>query len=128
MATGRNVPPGTRPGGRSARVRQAVLAATSQLLDEAGYAGVEVPEVARLAGVHPTTIYRRWRTKERLVGDVLLERSEPLSPTPDTGSLAKDLRCLMRDGVALIRTPAVRGLFQVLLADSMDAASEIAAA
>ena len=114
-----------RPGGRSARVRWAVLSATAQLLAEGGYDLVEVPEVARRSGVHPTTIYRRWGSKARLVGEALLERSEPLSPTPDTGSLRNDLRHLLRDGAALIRTPAVRALFQVLLAGTTDAPIEI---
>ena len=99
-----------RPGGRSARVRAAVLQATLELLAETGYDGAELPEVARRAGVHPTTIYRRWGTKSRLVGEAILERSRPLSPTPDTGSLRTDLERLLLEGAGLVRTPAVRAL------------------
>jgi AcrR family transcriptional regulator len=120
--------PRPRPGGRSARVRSAVLSATAQLLAEGGYDLVEVPEVARRSGVHPTTIYRRWGTKSGLVGEALLERARTLSPTPDTGSLEDDLRRLLRDGAALVRTPAVRALFQVLLAGTTDAPVEVAEA
>src|SRR5688572_33420223 len=90
--------PRPRPGGRSARVRSAVLEATLELLAERGYDGAEVPEVARRAGVHPTTVYRRWGTKSRLVGEALLERSRPLTPTPDTGSLRPDLGRLLVAG------------------------------
>jgi len=117
-----------RPGGRSARVRTAVLQATLELLAERGYDGAELPEVARRAGVHPTTVYRRWRTKSQLVGEALLERSRPLSPTPDTGSLRTDLERLLLEGAGLVRTPAVRALFEVLLAGSADASTEVAAA
>jgi AcrR family transcriptional regulator len=117
-----------RPGGRSARVRAAVLQATLELLAERGYEGAEVPEVARRAGVHPTTVYRRWGTKSRLVGEALLERSRPLSPTPDTGSLRTDLERLLLEGAGLVRTPAVRALFEVLLAGSADPSTEVAAA
>ena len=115
-----------RPGGRSARVRSAVLAATAELLVEGGYDLVEIPEVARRAGVHPTTIYRRWPTTAQLVGEALLERSKVLSPTPDTGSLEGDLTRLVSDGAGLIGSPAVRALFQVLLTG--DTTPEIAAA
>ena len=117
-----------RPGGRSARVRSAVLSATAELLAQGGYDLVTIPEVARRAGVHPTTIYRRYATRDRLVGEALLERSRVLSPTPDTGSLEEDLRRLLRDGAAIVDTPAVRALFQVLLAGAIDATPEVAAA
>src|SRR5829696_1598349 len=120
--------PTSRPGGRSSRIRAAVLAATAEVLDEVGFERIELPAVARRAGVHPTTIYRRWHTKVRLVGEALLERSQTLSPTPDTGSLAGDLRSLLSDGAILIRTPAVAALFQVLVAGPTDAAAEFAVA
>jgi AcrR family transcriptional regulator len=117
-----------RPGGRSARVRSAVLQATLELLAKHGYDGTELPEIARRAGVHPTTVYRRWGTKSQLVGEALLERSRPLSPTPDTGSLRTDLARLLVDGAGLVRTPAVRALFEVLLAGSADPSTDVAAA
>jgi AcrR family transcriptional regulator len=117
-----------RPGGRSARVRSAVLDAALDLLAEKGYERVELPEIARRAGVHPTTVYRRWPAKARLVGEALLVRSRPLSPTPDTGALETDLERLLEDGAALVHTPAVRALFQVLLSESTDPGSELAAA
>ena len=104
-----------------------MLAVTAELLVEGGYDRVEVSEVARRAGVHPTTIYRRWQTKARLVGEALLERSQVLSPTPDTGSLEGDLVRLVSDGAGLVRTPAVRALFQVLLIGA-DTTPEVAAA
>jgi AcrR family transcriptional regulator len=128
MTSTEAVRPRARTGGRSARVRAAVLSATAELLAEGGYEAVDVAEVARRAGVHPTTVYRRWATKARLVGEALLERSQTLSPTPDTGSLEEDLRRLIRDGAALVRTPAVKALFQVLLAESGDTAPDIAEA
>jgi AcrR family transcriptional regulator len=120
--------PRRRLGGRSARVRSNVLAAAAELLAAGGYEDLELPEVARRAGVHPTTVYRRWPTKGHLVGEALLERSQPLSPTPDTGSLATDLEQLLQDGAILVRTPAVRALFQVLLAEATDAVPELVAA
>ena len=115
-----------RPGGRSARVRAAVLAATSELLEERGYDATEMRDVARRAGVHPTTVYRRWGSKAQLVGEALLERSRPLSPTPDTGALRTDMERLLLEGAALVRTPAVRALFEVLIDDARDPSSDVA--
>src|SRR5215831_9502730 len=43
-----------RPGGRSARVREAVLDATNELLADVGYEALRVEEVAARAGVHKT--------------------------------------------------------------------------
>lgn len=117
-----------RTGGRSARVRSAALAAAAELLAERGFDRLELPDVARRAGIHPTTVYRRWPTKATLVGEALLERSQTLSPTPDTGALETDLVRLLIDGAALVRTPAVRALFQVLLAQADDENPELAAA
>ncbi|MET8778395.1 TetR/AcrR family transcriptional regulator [Nocardia sp. NPDC050713] len=89
-----------RPGGRSARVRDAVRAATLAELAEHGYQGLSVDAVAQRSGVHKTTVYRRWRSPEGLIADALdLAAAEPW-PIPDTGTLAEDLRALTE----LVRT------------------------
>jgi hypothetical protein len=41
--------------------------------------------------VHKTTLYRRWRTREALMLDALLEQGRERVPIPDTGSLHGDL-------------------------------------
>ncbi|WP_243723350.1 TetR/AcrR family transcriptional regulator [Actinomadura sp. 7K507] len=89
--------PGTvRPGGRTARVRDAVRRATLAELAERGYQGLTVENVAARSGVHKTTVYRRWRDAEGLVADALeLAAGEPW-PVPDTGTLAGDLRAIAR--------------------------------
>ncbi|MFI9553449.1 TetR/AcrR family transcriptional regulator [Nonomuraea endophytica] len=86
----------TRPGGRSARVRDAVRQATLTELAEQGYNGLTVENVALRSGVHKTTVYRRWGNAEGLIADALeLARGEPW-PVPDTGSLQEDLREIAR--------------------------------
>ena len=89
--------PGTvRPGGRTARVRDAVREATLAELSERGYQGLTVEGVAARSGVHKTTVYRRWGSADGLIADALdLAAAEPW-PIPDTGSLAGDLRGLVR--------------------------------
>ncbi|MFF2083101.1 TetR/AcrR family transcriptional regulator [Nocardia sp. NPDC058176] len=86
--------PQRRPGGRSARVREAVLDATTAELAEHGYPALTVEAVAQRAGVHKTTVYRRWRSPEGLVADALDRAAEQSWPIPDTGTLTDDLRTL----------------------------------
>lgn len=60
-----------RPGGRTARNREAVCRATLLELAERGYAALTVENVAERAGVHKTTVYRRWGGVHGLVVDSL---------------------------------------------------------
>lgn len=86
-----------RPGGRAERVRLSVLQAASELLTEVGYDKMSVDEVASRAGVHKTTVYRRWPTKAELCAAAAdLEVADAI-PMPDTGSLVTDLKLLARD-------------------------------
>ncbi|GAA1694729.1 TetR-like C-terminal domain-containing protein [Glycomyces endophyticus] len=87
--------PGTsRPGGRTARVREAVLRAAGDALADKGIGGVDLAEVARLAGVGKTTVYRRWGTVPGLVADLLAEMAESSLPRARTGALETDLAAL----------------------------------
>src|SRR2546427_13026182 len=81
-----------RPGGRSARVRQAVLDAAFAELGEKGYGGLSIEAVAQRSGVAKTTVYRRWPTRDELVAAALDSRSDRNEPIPDTGSLRGDLK------------------------------------
>ena len=82
----------TRPGGRTARVRKAVLRATGDLLAEVGLHGTDLATVARDAGVGKSTVYRRWGSAPALIADLLVEMADESSPRSRTGSLAGDLR------------------------------------
>src|SRR5918992_5228630 len=87
-------PTGQRPGGRTARVREAVIAATYDELAERGYAGLTVERVALRSGVHKTTLYRRWGGVDGLLADALAWSSLEPWDVPDTGTLEGDLRHL----------------------------------
>jgi len=91
-----------RPGGRAARVRSDVLHAAAELLTEVGYDQMSVEEVASRAGVHKTTVYRRWPTKAALTADATALHSADAVPIPDTGTVVGDLRLLAREVVANI--------------------------
>ena len=73
-------------------MRQAVLDAAFAELDEHGYADFSIDAVARRSGVHKTTIYRRWPTREALLVYALDTRSDRDLPTPNAGSLRAELQ------------------------------------
>lgn len=91
-----------RPGGRSARVRAAVLEATLAELAGGSYEDLRIEDVAARAGVNKTTVYRRWPTKADLVADAALANSSRAVPVPDTGTLQGDLQALARSVAANI--------------------------
>jgi AcrR family transcriptional regulator len=107
-----------RPGGRSARVREAVLDATIEAIVAGGYAGLTIDDVARRAGVHKTTLYRRWATREAMVLDALLARSATHVAVPDTGTLRGDLVALLRAVAANITSREGRALVMALLLET----------
>jgi AcrR family transcriptional regulator len=80
----------TRPGGRSARIQQAVHQAVRELRGQPSVQ-LTVPQIAQRAGVTPSTIYRRWGDLAELLADVAVERMRPDSEPVDTGSLRGDL-------------------------------------
>jgi AcrR family transcriptional regulator len=112
-----------RPGGRSARVRALVLDATLALLaDDA--TGFTIPRVAARAGVHETSIYRRWGTREALIMDAVSTRINAEIPVPDTGSLRGDLLASLGSSAALLTSPLGRQFLRAA-AVAPDSTSEL---
>ncbi|MFC7327028.1 TetR/AcrR family transcriptional regulator [Marinactinospora rubrisoli] len=107
-----------RPGGRSARVNEAVLAAVLDEIVESGYAKLSVEKVATRAQVHKATLYRRWANKEELVAEALLARAGRVVPTPDTGSLREDLRRLSHAIGAYLSSPSGQAVVRTLVSDA----------
>jgi AcrR family transcriptional regulator len=85
-----------RPGGRSARIQAAVFTATIQLLQEKGYEALSFATVAERAGVHETSLYRRWKTKEHLIVSAISSQVAQDIPIPDTGAFRSDLIQLLQ--------------------------------
>jgi AcrR family transcriptional regulator len=119
--------PKPRPGGRSARVREAVLNAAFAELGDKGYDGFSMEAVAQRSGVHKTTVYRRWPTRDALVVDALDSRSDRHgAPTPDTGSLRRDLRAFGEDVFAKLTAPHGKAMLKSLVA-AVDESPEVLA-
>ena len=82
---------GLRLGGRSARIQQAVHKAVLELQLEIDPAQINVPCIAKKAGVTPSTIYRRWGNLAALLSDVALAKLKPDYLPQDYGSFKADL-------------------------------------
>lgn len=71
-----------------------MLDATYVELTERGYHAMNVDNVAKRAGVHKTTLYRRWGSVEGLLADALLNSASGEWNVPDTGAVEDDLTAL----------------------------------
>lgn len=113
--------PGTaRPGGRTSRVRAAVLDAALVVLAERGYAGLTIERIAEQSGVNKTTIYRRWRTTEAVLAAAIDEVAAQDFPIPATGSIDDDLRAFARSLVDFMASdsPTLAGIVRALFSDA----------
>jgi AcrR family transcriptional regulator len=105
---------------RGEPVVRGVLAAALRELARVGYRALRIEDVAEIAGVNKTTIYRRWPTKEDLVQAALLSIAGDKLTAPDTGSLRGDLlevaRCIVTVGQSL----EGKSLVRVMVAEGPD--------
>lgn len=95
----------------------AVLDAALTQLAEVGFERLSIPQVADIAGVNKTSIYRRWPGKADLVRDAL---AVPLSHTgdaPDTGALRTDLIALAGTVAAFTQSRVGTALIRIMLAE-----------
>jgi AcrR family transcriptional regulator len=107
-----------RPPGRGPKVRAAVLSATLGELTEKGYTALTVDNVARRAGVHKTTIYRRWSDRETLVADAVAGLAVARVPSRDTDDIAAYLRELARSLVKFLNSPVGKAIAAATLSDA----------
>ena len=105
----------TRPGGRTAQVRQRVLDATVTELIERGFGGLTVDGIAARSGVNKTTLYRRWGTRENLIVEAVEAFAVAQVHVPDTGNIDEDLRlwahCILKTLTDPVSSALVRAVF-----------------
>ena len=114
-----------RPGGRTQRTRAQVHDAALRLLASRGV-GFGMEELAREAGVHKTTLYRRWPTVADLLGQLTAEVIGQDVPIPDSGTLRADLRAFAGSIASVIGHP-IRGPAMVALFTAPPEFGEVAA-
>jgi AcrR family transcriptional regulator len=112
-----------RPGGRTARIRAAVLDATVAELVERGYAGLTVDGVAARAGVNKTTLYRRWGGRESLIVDAVETFAVAQADVPDTGDVDEDLRLWARSILRTLTGPVSGALVRAVFGGAGDSSA-----
>ncbi len=111
-----------RTGGRTARIRSAVLKEALLLIKSRGISGFSVADIARRSGVHETTIYRRWNGVEQLILETLLENATEKIPEQDTGSLRQDAIAMIGNVLEYCKSPTGALLLRVLVSVGEEAA------
>jgi AcrR family transcriptional regulator len=105
---------------RGAPVRHAVLQATAELLLVEGLAGTRIADIAARAGVHETSIYRRWGSRSNLIAEALSSQLDAGLPLPDTGSTREDLILFFTALAEFLATPVGRSITGLALDPSDD--------
>lgn len=101
--------PKKRPGGRNEAVRRAVIAAVMDLIKSQGFE-FNHTDVARLAGVHHTTVYRRWPTKSDLLRETMKEQYKRFD-FEKSGNFVNDLREICQNLASYTAEPVQRIVF-----------------
>ena len=78
-----------------------LVQATGEEVEEVGYAGLTVRNVARRAGVAPATAYNYFSSKDHLLAEVLWRRMQALPPV-EAGRAATGVRATGRGGPAMV--------------------------
>lgn len=112
-----------RKRGRPEHVADTVFNATLDLLSEIPVQSLSFELLAERAGVHKTTLYRRWGKPAILIKEVLLWISAERVPMPDTGSLEGDIKALVRVYAEHFRSDLGKTINRVLI-DSQCSATE----
>jgi len=107
-----------RVGGRSARIQSAVHEAVRRLGTETHRGELTVPQIAAVAGVTPSTIYRRWGDLSALLADVAVQRLRPVADPEDTGAMTSDLRVFIEQFMEEMSSPLGRALIRDVFSTS----------
>ena len=102
---------------RDARTDRAILAASLELIAEVGVHDFRMDDVAERARVGKSAIYRRYRSKDELVGATVAALVSDIA-VPDTGDTRKDVVALM-DGAVDVYTDPIRAAVMPSLVGAM---------
>ena len=104
----------------SLEARQAVLDAAAHLLDDKGWTGFTIDEVARRSGVSKATIYKHWSGGLDVATDAYGQVVTDAVPTPASGDVVADLRSQIVRLADFYATPRGLVVVQLLAAATED--------
>ena len=109
---------------RDARTDRAILAASLELIAEVGVHDFRMDDVAERARVGKSAIYRRYRSKDELVGATIAALVSDIA-VPDTGDTREDVVALM-DGAVDVYTDPIRAAVMPSLVGAMQRRPDLA--
>lgn len=95
-----------------------MLAAALEELNQYGYGGLSTARIADRAGVHRTTVHRRWPNHADLIAEALIEDAAAEISLPEEGNVRDDLTVLLRAIAKRIDTKRARRRIRSLVSDS----------
>lgn len=113
--------PRRRPGGRSTVVRDRILGATIELVAKDGTTHLSYDEVAEIAQVNRSSVYRNWPDQSSLIGEAILRAVDAQASLRDTGDLRTDLIEFLCALSETLQTHTGRALARVLYGDAASA-------
>jgi AcrR family transcriptional regulator len=97
----------------------AIVAAFYDELAEGGPDKLTMDRVAARAGVGKAALYRRWRSKEQMLTELIAALGDQEHrPAPDLGDLRADLSALFTQAVDFVNDPLIRQVIAYLIATS----------
>jgi AcrR family transcriptional regulator len=97
---------------------EAIVAAVFEELAERGYKGLSMDRVAARAGVGKAALYRRWRSKQTMLVDVVARVGTGTVLPSDTGSLRGDVLAFIEDALAVLQHPIAGRVITDLVAEA----------
>lgn len=103
---------------RDVTIDESILRDGAALVREAGYDGFSVERLSARVGVPKSTVYRRWKTREELLGEILAVMLEPraVSLAPPDGSRRDALVAAVQEEIAFAELPEGRAAAIAVLA------------
>jgi len=109
---------GPRGRRRRQQTHDAILEAAREVLRVHGYARFAMEQVAALAGVSKTSIYRRWPSKGALLIELYMEGLPDTAIVEDAASLKSELRRYLVSTVERVQDREWRTILSSLVAEA----------
>lgn len=94
--------------------------AVEELLTEGPAESLTLPSIAARAGVHPTTLYRRWGSVADLLSEVAISRFSGGVVVPETGNLREDLERWLTEMITDLADPDVQALVRAAVGSGQE--------
>jgi AcrR family transcriptional regulator len=104
---------------REARLDQAIMDATRELVLERGYNGASLAAVTSRAGTNTAAIYRRWSSKAELVMQTVFG-TDGRDVVSDTGDLEADVAAMVRWTLEKLGSPTGQAALAGLLGENRE--------